>query len=124
MCWLPSFCFTGGLYSTAEMGGGVCFSWFWGEGVLTLGGGCCLLLFFLVCWVGHGFTCLLLGGWGGGLFPLGEDGQFFFFGGGVLVCFSLGRDLLVCFPFGLMTKDSVLHVNIKNLNEYQLAVGI
>ena len=45
------------------------------------GGRGCFLLFLLVGWVGHGFTCLLLGGVGGGVFPLGEDGQVFFGGG-------------------------------------------
>ena len=95
--------------------------WFWGEGVLVvvfLGGlGGAWVYLFTSWWLGRG-----------GLFPLGEDGQVFFWVGGwvggVLVCFSLGRDLLVCFSFGLMTRDSVVHVNISDLNKYQLAIGI
>ena len=71
MCWLPSICFTGGLYSNTEVvlgGGGACccFSWWvgWGMG---------LLVYFLGCVGGGGGSLggglagvFLGGGWVGG----------------------------------------------------------
>ena len=96
-----------------------------GGGGAYFGRGVLLVVVFLGV-LGGAWVYLFTSWWmGGGVVSLGGGwAGVFFFWGGVLVCFSLGRDLLVCFPFGLMTRDSVLHVNIKNLNEYQLAVGI
>ena len=70
--------------------------------------------------MGPGFTCLLLGGWGG-CFPWGRMGRCFLGGGvGGTCLFLFGMGFACLFLFW----DSVVHVNISNLNEYQLAIGI